>query len=209
MVQAARGLVPVMADCTQGNHPHKELMQRFGVRGFPTVLFLDPAGNKVEELGSRDPAGVRGQIERVVQQHARPTVSDSSIADGLALAREQKKLLAVAFMDPQSQESAALLELVMSPQMEAIRGRFHWIRRPFAGERNRPTDEAKEHGARKAPTLVLLDPWAEGDAQELKKVTAFRSLKRDLEKVLEDAQKRGHPPAADAPPPAPPADDGD
>ncbi|MCO5166912.1 MAG: hypothetical protein M9894_11160 [Planctomycetes bacterium] len=201
MVQAARGLVPVMADCTQGNHPHKELMQRFGVRGFPTVLFLDPNGNKVEELGSRDPAGVRGQIERVVQQHARPTVSDMSIADGLALAREQKKLLAVAFMEPQGQESAAFLELVMSPQMEAVRGRFHWIRRPATGERNRPTDEAKELGVRKPPALVILDPWAEGDARELKKLTAFRSLKRDLEKALEEAQKRGHPPA-DAPPAA-------
>src|SRR5690606_27366831 len=118
------------------------------------------------------------------------TVVESSVEDGLALAREQGKLLAVAFADADDPGTAALLDLVLAPPMEALRGRFHWIRRPLSGERNRPTDEAKAHGARKSPTLLLLDPWAEEDDRELKKLTTFRGLQRDLEKALEAAQKR-------------------
>ncbi len=164
----------------------------------------------MEELGSRSAAAVRDQALRVIQQHSRPVVAESSVDEGLSLAREQKKLLILAFVDPADPETAALLDLILAPAMEDVRGRFHWVRRPATGERNRATDEAKEWGARKAPTLVVVDPWAEGDERELKKVSSFRSLRRDLEKALEAAQKKGHPPAADAPPAdAPPPADGE
>jgi hypothetical protein len=66
------------------------------------------------------------------------------------------------------------------------------------GDNKRLTDEAKEHGAKKGVTLLVLDPWAEGEERQLKKVTGFRSLRRDLEKILEEATKRGHPPAPGA-----------
>lgn len=211
MAQAATTLVPIYVDCTNSNPQSDELAKRYNVQGFPTVLFLDSNGTKVEELASRAAAGMRDQIARIVQAHSRPTISDSTLEEGLTLAREQGKLLAVAFMDQADPESAALLDLVLTPAMEPMRGRFHWIRRPFSGERaGRASDEAKAHGARKAPTLILLDPWAETeDARELKKVTSFRSLRRDLEKVVEDAQKKGHPPAAGEATPPPPAEDGE
>lgn len=198
MLEALRGLVPVLADCTKPGQ-NKDLQERFGVRGYPTVLFLDASGDKVEDLGSRAAPQVRDQALRVIQQHTRPVVAEATIDEGLALAREQRKLLIVAFVDPSDPDTAALLDLILSPPMEEMRGRFHWIRRPLSGERNRPTDEAKEWGARKSPTLVVVDPWAEGDDRDVKKVTSFRNLPRDLEKALDAAQKSGHPPAADAP----------
>lgn len=201
MVQAATGLVPILVDCSQRG-AHEDLKQKYAVRGFPTVLFLDSKGDKVEELASRAAPQVVEQIRRVIQQHSRPVVAESTIDEGLSLAREQRKLLIVAFVDGQDPETGALLDLILSPPMEEVRGRFHWIRRPATGERNRATDEAKEWGARKAPTLVVVDPWAEGDEREVKKVTSFRSLPRDLQKALEAAEKKGHPPAADAAPPA-------
>lgn len=179
-------------------------MQRFGIRGFPTVLFLDHQGNKVEELGSRDAAGVRAQIERVVQNHSRPLIFEATLEEGLERARSESKLLAVVFMDPTGEDNAAFLDLVLSPPLEQARGRFVWIKRPVTGERNRPTEEAKGFGVRKGPAVVVLDPWAEGNDRELKKITNFRALRRDLEKVLEDAQERGHPPAPGATPPATP-----
>lgn len=160
-------------------------------------MFLDSSGNKVEDLQSRAPEGVREQALRVIQQHTRPVVPEATIDEGLALAREQRKLLVVAFLDPSDPDAAPLLDLILSQPMEAVRGRFHWIRRPVTGERNRPTDEAKEWGVRKSPTLVVIDPWAEGEERTVKKVTSFRGLPRDLERALEAAKKKGHPPEAD------------
>jgi hypothetical protein len=171
-------------------------MTRFGVRGFPTVMFLDSQGNKVEDLRSRDAGPVRDQINSVIQAHSRPLVYEATMAEGLEAATREGKLLAVVFMDATGEDNAAFLDLVTGPTMEQVRGRFIWIKRPVTGERNRPTDEAKEHGVRKGPSVVVLDPWAEGEARELKKITSFRAFRRDLEKVLEDAQERGHPPAA-------------
>lgn len=207
MAQAATTLVPIYVDCTNQGGPSDELAKRYNVQGFPTVLFLDSNGTKVEELGSRAAAGMRDQIARVVQAHSRPTVVASTIEEGLTLAREQGKLLAIAFVD--DADAVPLLELLLTPAMEPMRARFHWIRRPWAGERGRATDEAKAHGARKAGTLVLFDPWAETpETRELKKITGFRSLRRDLEKVVEEAEKLGHPPAAGTPA-TPPAPDGE
>jgi thiol:disulfide interchange protein DsbD len=41
----------VKVDLTQGGNPlHEELLQRYGVKGVPTVVFLDPSGQERPEL---------------------------------------------------------------------------------------------------------------------------------------------------------------
>jgi hypothetical protein len=196
VVTAARELVPILVDCSKPGQ-HEDLQTRYGVRGYPTVLFLDSNGAKVEELASRDAAGVRDQMQKVAKAHSRPVISPMTLEEGTTIAREQRKLLAVVFVEAEGHpEGNALVDLVLSPPLEAVRGRFHWVRRPAVGDNKRLTEEAKGLGAKaKGVTLIVLDPWAEGDDQELKKLTAFKSLRRDLEKVLQEAQKRGHPPS--------------
>lgn len=196
-------IVPILVDCSKPGQ-NEDLQKKYGVRGYPTVQFLDSAGTKVEDLQGRAAAQVRDQIQRVAQAHSRPVVSNSTLEEGMSLAREQRRLLGVLFADPNDPEGNAFIDTLLSPPFEPVRGRFHWIRRPVTGEKNRLTDEAKKLGAKKGVTLLVLDPWGEGEAQELKKLTSFRSLRRDLDKVLEEAEKRGHPPAADAPPAEPP-----
>jgi hypothetical protein len=205
VVAACSSIVPIMVDCSKAG-AQDELMKRFGVRGFPTVQFLDSNGTKVEDLQGRAAAQVRDQIQKVAQAHSRPVVSSMTLDEGMTIAREQRKLLAVVFMDPSGAESDGFIDLVLSAELEPVRGRFHWVRRPVMGDNKRLTDEAKEHGAKKGVTLLVLDPWAEGDQRELKKVTGFRALRRDLEKILGEAEKRGHPPAEGA---ATPPSDGE
>ena len=48
-------------DCTQRG-AHEDLLGRYGVRGFPTVLFVNAQGQPVNKLGRRDPASVAAQI---------------------------------------------------------------------------------------------------------------------------------------------------
>src|SRR5256885_631078 len=101
-----------MVDTTKRGD-HQDLMTRYGVTGFPTVVFTDSEGQKVAELGSRDPAAVKHQIEDIVHQHSRPVVADMSIEDGTNLAREQRKLLVVVFAERDTPEMAPLLETIL------------------------------------------------------------------------------------------------
>lgn len=50
---------------------HGPLFQRFGVRGMPTVLFLDPEGTEVGRLGSRSPEGVKTKLLQITDKYRR------------------------------------------------------------------------------------------------------------------------------------------
>lgn len=58
---ASAPLVRVIINNTDGDR--KALLERYGVTGYPTVLFLDPDGNVVGRLGSRCPDDVVAQFE--------------------------------------------------------------------------------------------------------------------------------------------------
>lgn len=47
MVKASEKLVRILVDCTQAGQ-NAELMEKYKVRGFPTILFLDTEGNALE-----------------------------------------------------------------------------------------------------------------------------------------------------------------
>jgi thioredoxin-related protein len=51
-------------DCDWGRK-NRDVSDKYGVRGYPTVLFTDPEGKVVERLGSRDASSVLAQIEGV------------------------------------------------------------------------------------------------------------------------------------------------
>jgi len=204
VAQAAQGLIPIYVDCTkQGDH--QDLLQRFSVHGYPTMIFLDPEGNVLTQA-SRDAGQLRTQIESTVHDHSVVTIPEGTIDDGLTQARTDGKLLAVLFMDAAGQDNAAVMDQVLGHDFEAMRTRFTWVKRPATGDHNRPTDEAHGLHVSHGPAIVVLDPWAEGNQRTLKAITSFRSLQHDMQKALDDAQHRGHPPAnGGTPPPGDPA----
>ena len=189
MVEAAKGLVPVLVDCSQGS-AHPDLKKKFGIKGFPTVLFTDYQGKEVARLNGRDPASVKAQFEDVVAKHSVKLFMDQDLPAGKSAAKEQQKLLAAVYMDEDPRSAAkndALKAYLLHEEMAEVRGKLHWIRRPLEDEDGKKTDEAKEVGASKSPTLILIDPAAEGDGV-IKKITSYRSLKKTLEKLIEKAE---------------------
>jgi thioredoxin:protein disulfide reductase len=51
VIAASAGMVPVMVDATDGSDPQvKALLEKYEVRGLPTVKFLSPDGKPIEEL---------------------------------------------------------------------------------------------------------------------------------------------------------------
>lgn len=50
---------------------HKDLMTKYGIKGIPTLYYLDPEGSRVELMTSRTPDALRAQIEGVLEKHRR------------------------------------------------------------------------------------------------------------------------------------------
>lgn len=172
----------IYVDCTKQGPP--ELMQKYGVRGYPTVIFTDPTGKQVGTLGGRDAASAKSQIEGVIKQHAKPTFAAVTLDEGAKAAREGGKLLGVMFVDPTMEGFPQFVEGLMDdPKLEELRKKFHWIQRPLR-DGKKPSDEAKSLKASKAPFLVLIDP-REGDLT--KQVVGVSGSPRGLEGVLKKA----------------------
>jgi len=64
VVKASKNLVCVFVDCAWGAQ-HADLMKRFGVQGFPTVVYADSDGEEVGRMGTRDSAAVARDLERL------------------------------------------------------------------------------------------------------------------------------------------------
>ncbi len=185
MLEAAKGLVPILVDCSQKGPP--ELMQKYGVKGYPTVVFTDHTGKEVEKLRGRDPASVKSQIEDVVKKYAVQVFLDGSIDDAKAAAKEQGKLLGVVFMDddPKSEKKNAYVKAVLlHDELEALRKQFVWVKRPIEGPDGKTSDEAKGYRATKTGTVVLIDPAAEDGDGVIDKITNPKKLKKDLERAI-------------------------
>ena len=196
-----KGLVPVMVDYTKPGQ-NEDLQTRFGVKGYPTTIFLGANGEKVADLGGRAAAQVKSQVEDIIRQHSRPTfVTTETVEQGLARARETGKLLGVLFADEREPDAGPVMDLILDQSMAQLREQFVWLKRPVHGDKNKATDEAKALSISKA-AVVLLDPWGEDKARVLKKVTAFKGLKKDVEKAVDAARRAGHPPAPGSTPPA-------
>lgn len=127
---------------------------------------------------------------------------EATIEDGLAQARERGRFLAVLFTDtPEADpETVQLLERLRAPDMSSLPEKFLWIRRPLEDERGEPTAEAEAHLARRAPTLVLFDPWVDPPREEGARFPSAAAVKpkddprAKIERMVLDAARAGHPP---------------
>jgi len=167
-------------------------MQKYGVSGYPTVVFADPEGDEVEKLRGRSAQAVRSQILSVIEAHAAPTMRELGLDEGLALAAEEDKVLAVVFAD-EVEAADAVAMLIGHEAMDGLRDRFVWIRRPIENDEGRRSAEAKDLGARRDGTIVFL--YAKGEAEDLgdrvlEKCTSPRRMKGDAEDALEEAEER-------------------
>jgi thiol:disulfide interchange protein DsbD len=69
VIELSRGIVMMKADITRGDSPQaKALIERFGVRGVPTIVFVGPDGKERKDLRvvQFEPAGeITGRMERL------------------------------------------------------------------------------------------------------------------------------------------------
>ncbi len=190
MVEASKGLVPILVDCSNGCP--EDLKQKYGVKGYPTVVFTDHQGKVIESLRSRDTASVKSQMEKVAKEHTVQVFLECSIEEAKAKAKEKGKLLAAVFMAEGKKhegKNALLKAVLLHSELEQVREQLVWVKRPLEDEDGRDTDEAKTYRANKSGTVVVIDPEAEDDGA-LDKISDPKKLKRELERLLEKRAKK-------------------
>lgn len=190
MVQASQDLVPILVDCSKGGPP--DLTQKYGVKGYPTVVFADYQGKVIEPLRSRDAASVKAQMEKIAKEHTVQVLLECSLDEAKAKAKEQGKLLAAVFMDETKKnegKNALLKAVLLHADLEQVREQLVWVKRPIEGEDGKDTAEARSYKANKTATVVVIDPEAEGDGA-LDRITDPKKLKKELEKLLAKRAKK-------------------
>lgn len=180
-----------MVDCTQGG-AHQDLLSKYNVSGFPTVIFTDPDGNVVDTVRDRSAAAIKAQIERVIAGHKRAGFEVRGLDESVEQARSGQKLLGILFVDPERKEGLGpFTEAIFAdPKLAGLKDRFVWVQRPLR-EGKKVTDEAKAFKASKAPLLVLVDPRGEGKLEK-KVLGTARSpsgMEKTLQKALDKAEK--------------------
>ncbi|MBM4014865.1 MAG: hypothetical protein FJ293_07865 [Planctomycetes bacterium] len=187
MVEASKQLVNVFVDCNWGKK-NTDLSGKYGVRGYPTVIFTDSKGDEIEKLGSRDPAAVKTQIEAIAKKYGKsfPATFDE-VKD--AAVKEQKLVLFV--FATKGKDSAALEEALFDDALAEAMGKFVVARTVI----KRDSPEAKRFGVAsyEQPVLLVLDPNAEKpEAAPLKKIVGKKTAK-ELLKEFQSIKKPAQP----------------
>ena len=152
------------------------------------MVFCDPQGEQVATLRSRAPDAVRAQIEEVVAAHTKPALLEAPVAEAKQQAAAQGKLLAVVFVDADPRfapKNTALLEVILSEGMAELREQLVWAKRPIRDAEGGKTQESRDYRASRSPTVIVIDPaLAEPEDGVLKRLTSFKRLRQELEKLL-------------------------
>lgn len=181
-----------MVDCTKRSPATAELGKKYGVRGYPTVVFTDNEGNVVEKLRSRAANAVETQIKAVVAKHTKTPEKEiyDDPSEAIEVAKEKKVLVALVFADTESKskstqkKNAKIMEALKSDEMADLKTKFVWCVLPLKEDKKK-TDNAKEYKASSSGTFVILDPKIEGKKRIVKKFSFSKSLKKNLQKILD------------------------
>lgn len=172
----------ILLDCTGGKYAEER--NQYGIKGYPTIVFLDPDGKEVGKLGDRSPDAVVRQFAELAEQHSRAAAWldwDKAVEKG----KEERKPVAFLFTTPKP-DSEALETAIGDDGLKDLREKFVF------GKSDVKSDLAKKfkvHGSTQ-PVLFVVDPNLEKPEEKvIKKWTGKKSVK-DLKKDLEAGLKK-------------------
>lgn len=185
--------MPIFVDCNWGK-ANRDLTDKYGVRGYPTVLFTDPEGNVVARMGSRAPGAILAQIESLSEEYPGGAAFLPSVQNGWMKAIKREKPLLIFFTDG-GKDAAATEEAFGSKNKELARllGSFSLVRH----EIKKDCDDCKSFRVGWGSTIVMIDPRAKSPTKKpLQKVRGKKTAKELIEplksalKEWEKAQKK-------------------
>lgn len=95
-MKAAEKLVAVYVDCEWGKS-YGGLASKYGVRGYPTIVFATPEGEEVARVKDRSAAAIQSQIADVAEKHKTVILLHPSWEKALSVAKKEKKPILYLF----------------------------------------------------------------------------------------------------------------
>lgn len=183
MVEASRNIVNVFVDCDWGKK-NNDVASKYGVRGYPTVIFTDSNGKVIAPLGDRSPEGVLKQIQEIAKKSGGGAFDSwEKAAEAATKAGKPVLFLFVA----NGRDSVAMEDALFDDALEQARAAFVIAKAPL----KRDNPDARRFGVAglEQPVILVLDPKAEKpEAAPLKKIVGKKSPK-ELLKELQSIRK--------------------
>jgi hypothetical protein len=164
-------LVPIYVDCTAKGQ-NGDLQSQYEVKGYPTVLYVDPTGKQIKESGTREAGALQGEINGVAKKFpGRPSMWFNS-AKGAAATRKK-----VAVYVAKEDADPAKVTTLLTKNLGDRKTKLAWVWRTGTEK------VLKELDVEKTPAVVIYTPNEKGDLDLLGKVTVTEG---DDPKVLND-----------------------
>ena len=179
VVAASQRLIPVYLDCTRKGE-QSDLLTRYKIQGYPTILYLDPDGNLLREMETRDASAIVKDIDIVVSKIApRATIWQPSVAAAKETGKKGRKPVAVYLVDPKA--DLVKMNAKLLKELGDRKTRFVWVLEP-----GQPS-MLKKYGVDAPSTVVLLDPKTD---DVLSRIPVKDDDKAEtLNKALDDAAR--------------------
>ncbi len=188
MAQAAKDLTLILLDCTS-LAAHKDLKSKYGVMGFPTVVYIDSSGKQVGVMQEREPQSVAASFKDLAQKHTRRPDWKESLAAAIDEGKREKKPVLLVVAEP-AKPASAIFEgyLVQDETVDTVR-EFALARIEF----DKASEVCKTLKLKDGVIAFVLDPMAEDPlAKPLLKVKPTETPKKfakELEKGAKEFQK--------------------
>jgi hypothetical protein len=179
VVTASQRIVPIYVDCTKKGD-NADLLDKYKVRGFPTVIYTDADGAPIREMQNRDAPAIVKDIETVAGKVApRPTFWQPSVAFAREIGKKARKPVAVYFVDPKA--DLAKLHAKLAKDLGDRKTKFLWVLE--SGQE----PSLKKNQLDSAPAVMVLDPKAD---EPLARIPVKEDDKAEvLNKALDEAAR--------------------
>lgn len=176
-------MVLILVDCTSTNGIKKELLSKFGVTGFPALVYTDPEGKDVGRMSGRGSAALIADLKGITDVHLRKADWKPSLEEALKVGKEKNKPVLLFVADEAHPNTPIIHSFFANPASKDAAKAFALVKVSY----DKKSDMLKALGAKKGPSMFVLDPTADSPAakafQKIGKVKSPKKFASALEKA--------------------------
>jgi hypothetical protein len=184
VVEAAKKLEFILVDCNWGKQ-HTDVSGKYGVRGYPTVIFVDGEGTKLADLGGRDASAVAKQFEDIAAKHTKAAAWVADWQMAFTEAKDANKVVVMFFTNGKA-DAEALEKAIADDTLKDLREKFVFCKAEIksdAGKKFKVSSSSQ-------PVLLFLSPLEDKpEDKPLKKISGKKTAK-ELKKEMEAVVKK-------------------